>query len=272
MSVRYLISIIAVVLLVVGGIWYVVVITPRSAPWEESGTLVLVTRTVPEPSRSAATLLGLGLANMRLLEEGGAVRLALTTQRVLLDVQDARPYELLRTEVGTGEYQGLAFTLKSPEFRNDWQGDTPPEHLSLVSGEVFLDTPFTVETGKTTVILLGFETLRAVRNRDEALLYLPVIHAEVRTDATVEPGEASSVVVRDGTIVHNIIFGMDWDGTMRKNFRASLEAVPKTLEESSVPPVPTLEEQAPITEPQDEENASTSVSTSTATSLTEETP
>jgi hypothetical protein len=262
MHIRRILSLVVVALLIVAGVWYVVMVVPRNAPWEESGTVVVVTRAIPEPARNASAVLGFGLADVRLAEGDGAVRLALTTRRILLDVQDTRPYELLRTNVHTGSYTGIGFSMKSPELRNDWQEDSPPEHIALGAEEIFLDTPFTVEADTITVIILGFESLQAIRPRDDAVVYLPVIHTEVRTGAVVEPGEGTSVTVREGSIVHNVIFGMDWDGVMRKNFRtravASVEGEPTPVVTQEVPEVVDM---AP------EETASTSVSTSTATSL-----
>jgi hypothetical protein len=223
-------------------------------------------------------VLGFGLADVRLMEGKNAVRLALTTRRILLDVQDTRPYELLRTNVHTGSYTGIGFSMKSPELRNDWQEESPPEHVALGAEEIFLDTPFTVETGTITVIILGFESLQAIRQHDDTVVYLPVIHTEVRTGATVELGDGTSVTVRNGSIVHNVIFGMDWDGTIRKNFRA------RTATPVQEQPAPVVTQDTPqVADNALEETASTSadadgsVSTSTTTSadadrLLEETP
>jgi hypothetical protein len=257
MHIRRIASLIVAVLLIVAGVWYVLVVVPRNAPWEESGTVVVVTRAIPEPARSSPSVLGFGLADMRLTEGDDAVRLALTIRRILLDVQDTRPYELLRTDVHTGLYTGIGFSMKSPELRNDWQEKSPPQHVALGAEEIYLDTPFTVEADTVTVIILGFESLQAIRPRDESVVYLPVIHAEVRTGAVVEPGEGTSVTVRDGSIVHNIIFGMDWDGTIRKNFRART-VIPAQEEPAPVATEETLE----VVDNAQEETASTSVSTS----------
>jgi hypothetical protein len=200
---------------------YIFVIANKQ-PWEAGGRLVLAVRTVPGiPSEIR---MGLGIDNVVLLAKDGDERkITLRTKRFML-VSGSDQIEILLDVIApVGEYTGLAFTLTSPELRNDWQEDTAPTSISLRGELVQLTSPFHIEEDKTSAIVLGFETFQALYEKDGKELLLPVIQVETRSNSTVTTNEDGRVTIQDGSIEHSGTYGMGWDGIMHYNVRAQRE-------------------------------------------------
>ena len=172
-----------------------------SKPWEESGHLVLAFRTAPGPQGKTETVTFL---SRRITLKPGS-----NTVELILD-----------TDVPTGTYTGFAFTLKSPELRNNWEEETAPEAVTLGGNSIQLSVPYDIQTDVTSAVILAFETQNVIKNVEEKHILLPVIQIETRSNANVTTLTENTVEIKNGTILHSATFGMDWDGAMRHNFRA----------------------------------------------------
>jgi hypothetical protein len=247
---------------------------PSLTPWVATGRVVVVVRAVPTDTDQ---LLGLGIDTMTLESERGSTPVSMRIRRALLDPKSDAGSTLLDTEARTGAYSGFSFELTSPEVRNSWQGDTPPEAVALDHTQVTLPAPYQVYEGETTVLILSFESTQALHHQDNRTVYLPVVQVETRHGGTVETTpDTNSARVEGGTILSSATYGMDWDGRMRHNFRTPTTAVTDVEIPTTPPPTPpvTEEETAPATasstEEQEEhsnneESDSDIVSSSTAT-------
>jgi len=203
-------------------------ISPIPAPWFPSGRLILAVRAVPSPSADFAVLLGID--NIELYKvDGGTEMVTVRTRRVTLEPGSDALALVLDASVPTGNYSGVGFLLTSPELRNSWQEDEAPTYMSLVGGTIRLDSPYHIEKDVTSTIVLAFETLPAIHEKDGAKLYLPVIQTETRFNATPFLEDESAIHIQGGVIEHSATFGMDWDGRMRYNFRAQ-SVEPETTE------------------------------------------
>ncbi len=230
---------------------------PSLTPWVPTGRLVIAVRAVPAES---SDLLGLGIDTMVLSGENGSAQVSMRTRRALFDPKSDVVTTLLDTEARIGTYGGFSFELTSPELRNRWQEDVAPKAVSLAHAPVALPAPYTILENETTVIILSFETLQAMHYREDGATYLPVIQVETRQGGSAITNEETGVVqIEGGSISSSATYGMDWDGRIRHNFRAS---EPITTSEPVVPePTP-----SPVSE---EETASTTTNTTATTTATE---
>ncbi|KKS30655.1 MAG: hypothetical protein UV60_C0006G0018 [Parcubacteria group bacterium GW2011_GWA2_43_11] len=194
-------------------------IFPVTPPWQTSGRLVLAVRAVPGPTADFTLLLGVD--NIELYKaDGGTEKVTVRVRRVTLVPGSDALAVVLDASVPTGNYSGFGFILTSPELRNSWQEDEAPTHMSLVGDTVRLDSPYHIEKDVTSTIVLAFDTLTSIHEKDGAQLFLPVIQIETRFNATPLPEEESTIHIQGGIIEHSATYGMDWDGRMRYNFRA----------------------------------------------------
>jgi hypothetical protein len=203
-------------------------------PWQPSGTVSLFTYAVPEDEAQGETL-GIGIYDITLLRENhSGFTLPNGAHTLLATPPDI--HMLVNAEVPAGTYTGIRFSIRNLEVRNDWRSDGAPESLSLLHDSVTFPTPFTVHEDTTTIVLAGFETQRAIRVRDGNRVYLPTIALEIREHAPLQPDDATSAP-HGGTTVQNATFGMSWDGSMKRNFRA------EDYTEANTEPADTLVEQ-----------------------------
>jgi hypothetical protein len=192
---------------------------PAAAPWSATGHLVIAVRSVPLPD--ATSTIGFGMEDMELLAHGDSTRISVLPRRVTLDPTEDTITVVMDTGVRAGTYDGFSFLMSSPEERNPWQQDAPPESVALVHDLVLVPVPYTVVEGQTTVILLSFETLQAIHERKDGNKYLPVIQVETRYGGTIGTDESGATRVAGGAITGSATYGMDWNGRMRQNFRAT---------------------------------------------------
>jgi hypothetical protein len=212
---RIIIGIVAIIA-ILGTLTYFL---PGAAPWVPTGRLVVAVRAVPYTDTDLT--LGLGIDNMALSAIDDRTQVSVLTRRVQFDPKSEATTILLDTSVRAREYTGFSFLLSSPELRNPTQGDTAPESVSLVHDNVAFPIPYTVVAGETTVILLSFETIQAMHESDKGKQYLPVVQGETRHGGSVGTSESGVTRIENGTISGSATYGMDWDGRMRLNFRAS---------------------------------------------------
>lgn len=238
--------------------WYLWIVAPKKAPWEESGSLVVAVRVLPGPVREDDRALGVNVDDVMLVRDtGDAVRATVLTRHVLLADTDDSVRVILETNVAVGSYAGVRLSLSSPEQRNAWTGDMAPAPITLVGEHMSLDIPFTVEKDTITALVLGFETNQAIHEHEGNNVYLPVIHTEARVGADVNTIAGDVVEVSGGSILGSKMFGMDWDASTYFNYRAQEGGV---LKNSPVPLAPLISE-TPV-----EETASESATTSDETS------
>ncbi|HCC05327.1 TPA: hypothetical protein DEP58_03405 [Patescibacteria group bacterium] len=234
-------------------------ISPIPAPWVPSGRLILAVRAVPSPSADFTLLLGID--NIELYKAGGGTeKVTVRTRRVTLEPGSDALALVLDASVPPGNYSGFGFLLTSPELRNSWQEEEAPTYMSLVGDTVRMNSPFHIEKDVTSAIVLAFETLTAIHEKDGVKLYLPVIQTETRFNATPSLEDESAIHIQGGSIEHSATFGMDWDGRMRYNFRASaVESEPKENPQVQVD-VPSTDTDTLLI---DDETASTTTSSTT---------
>ncbi len=254
--------------------WYL--LRPLSLPWETTGELSILAYAVPNGVTQDEHI-ALGLANITLLRVDGS---HITIRGVKRTPLNTPPFfeRVLTETIPVGTYTGITFTLQSPEVRNAWQGDDAPKGLSLVHDTVELSIPFTIRENASTVLLAGFETNTAMRTRNGERVYLPIITLEVRERAEVS-GTAEGIQVTGGTITHSALYGMQWNGSMRRNLRAperpemspsnesassdeAMRSEMSTIASSS--PATTTEEVPPL-EPRSERSTTTDTSDATST-------
>ena len=138
-----------VVFLFLVALFYVFQTTTK--PWEAGGRLVLAVQAVP--GSVTDTTLGLGIDDVELYTTDGDVKkVTVRTRRITLDPSRTDTELMLDATVPVGTYSGFGFTLKSPELRNSWEGETAPTHVSLLKEQVVFTSPFHVEKDKTSVI------------------------------------------------------------------------------------------------------------------------
>lgn len=200
-------------------VWYLWLVAPKSAPWEKSGTLVIATRTV-SGTGDGGEMLGLTVDDVWLVRDTGEeVRATVLSRHVLLNERDTGIQLLVDTTLAVGEYAGIRLTLRNPERRNAWEGDTPPLPVTLAGETVSVAVPFRIEQDTLTALIVGFEAQQALYEREGATVYLPVLHAEARLGAVVAQETDGVVEIRDGIVLTSMMFGMDWDGAVYFNYR-----------------------------------------------------
>lgn len=249
---------------------FYIFILPSTPPWEPSGRLVLAVRTVPGVTEDLIMFLGVDNVELYTIE-GKTEKVTVLSRRIELVPGSDTLALVLDTNVPQGSYSGFGFTLKSPELRNSWQEEESPISVSLVEESVRLDTSYTVEEDITTAVILSFETIQAIHEKDGTKLYLPVIQIETRQDATVLPEDGETIQIQGGNIQSSTMFGMDWDGRMRNNFRAKPQAIEDpTVEELQPEVVPQVEIETPSLLDESLESSTTSSSSVTTKELPKE--
>ncbi len=189
-------------------------------PWEETSKFTLAIRPVPTAVKTDTTL-GFGIDDVELYKKDGTIKsITILTRRIMIDPNKNDLQLVLETDAPVGTYSGFSFVMKSPELKNPWQQDTPPEHVTLISDNIRLDAPFKIEKDKNSAVILSFETMQAIHKQDEKNIYLPVVQIETRSGVTTNTENKNSITIQGGTIENSATFGMDWDGRMRYNFRA----------------------------------------------------
>lgn len=198
-----------------------------SLPWVPTGRLAILVHSSPNLTTTAQ--LGLGIDNVRLHRNDGVVeRATVKTRRILFDPNNDSFILLIDTDVPEGTYTGFSFVLKSPELRNAWQQDIPPDHVSLLNDAVYMDVAYQVGQDSLTAIMLGFETQRTLFEEEGGIVYLPVIQVETRYDTTLDVSQDGTATISGGTINASATYGMDWDGRVRYNFRPKPRAPQET--------------------------------------------
>lgn len=199
-----------------------------SLPWVPTGRLAILVHSSPNLTTTAQ--LGLGIDDVRLHRNDGVVeRATVLTRRILFDSNNDSFILLIDTHVPEGTYTGFSFVLKSPELRNAWQQDVPPDHVSLLNDAVFMDVVYQVAHDSLTAIMLGFETQRTLFEEEDGIVYLPVIQVETRYNTTLDVAQDGTATIAGGTINASATYGMDWDGRVRYNFRPK----PRTPQETA---------------------------------------
>lgn len=254
--------------------WYL--LRPLSFPWETAGELSILAYAVPNGAMQDEHI-ALGLANITLLRADGSHTTIRGVKRTPLNTPPF--FERVLTEtIPVGTYTGITFTLQSPEVRNAWQGDDAPKGLSLVHDTVELPIPFTIRENMSTVLLAGFETNTAMRTRNGDRVYLPIITVEVREHGEVS-GTADGIHVTGGSITHSALYGMQWNGTMRRNLRApeqpevsppnevssSEEATPSEMSATTSSSYATTTEEMSLPEARSERSTTTDTPDATST-------
>lgn len=233
------------------------IIRPASAPWTTTGHLTILVRATPQVIKEASYSIGFGMDNMVLYREDGEFeRVTMLTKRILLEPGSDKLTLMLDTEVPIGKYTGFGFVIKSPEMKNAWDQDEAPKHIELLGNLMRLSVPYSIEKGDTSAIILAFETQTAIHVRDDIQFYLPVVQIETRRGVALSTDP--EVTVEGGEIENSATFGMDWDGSVRFNFRAK-----DPTQESTEPEVSTTEEQGA-----EETNAELSATTTEETTAT----
>jgi hypothetical protein len=188
-------------------------------PWEASGHLILAVHAVPFDTADATV--SLGIDDIELYHtDGSREKFSVRTRRVTLDPKSTVLEIVLNDTVPVGTYSGFGFTLKSPEIRNSWEEDTAPTPVSLPGERVVLMSPFHIEEDTTSALILAFETFQAIHEDGGIKVFLPVMQIETRFDTELVFTEDQRATLHGGTIESNATYGMDWDYTMRFNFRA----------------------------------------------------
>lgn len=219
---RNILIICTILFLVLFFVYYVFFRTV-SVPWEADGRFVLAVRTVPGELENLT--LGFGIDKIELHKTTDKTETAtILARRISLEPGDETLHRVLDTRVPSGEYSGLSFTLTSPELRNAWQENDAPDHISLIGDTVKLTVPFYVQEDTISSVVLAFETIKAVHDVDGIKKYLPVIQIETRSDIQVIIKDDGTVEIFNGKILQSATFGMDWDGNMRRNYRAKKNA------------------------------------------------
>jgi len=216
--VRVLVGILALLIVAIAAVLF---LRPSAAPWTPSGRVAIVVYAVPTADRSEARIFGVGIDDVLFTSTAGATeRASMLTRRVQLSSDRISRYLVLEADTAVGSYSTIRFSMKSPEVRNDWQGNAPAESVQPVSEEIELAVPYEVAGGETTAILIGIETFQALHEENGVLLYLPVFQTETRTGATIIKEAGDTVSIEGGVIVGSATYGMDWSGEVRYNFRA----------------------------------------------------
>jgi hypothetical protein len=224
--------------------------------------LAIAVYPIPGPAREEGRALGVNVEDIMMLSDTGKeIRATVRTRHLLLRDTDTGLRLILETNVAAGSYAGIRLTLSSPEQRNAWEGDKAAAPVSLAGEQITLAVPFRVDADATTALVLGFETNQAIRDRDGAKLYLPVIHTETRAGAAVDTVTEDAVEVSGGTVLQSKMFGMDWDGTMYFNYRAREDGL---LRYAPEPTEPEVLEQTPDTETEPQEETPSATSTGEA--------
>ncbi len=190
-------------------------------PWEPSGRVVLVARAVPSPGVDESRTFGIGVDNVHLTSvNGDDEQVSIRVRRILLSHDSTAHTVLLETRVPVGAYNGINMTLRSPEIRDHPESEQTAAAVVLQNEAISLNVPYNVREEETTVIILGIETFQALHVQNNALVYLPVIQTETRSDATVLRTTDDTVKIEGGVITASATYGMDWTGVMRLNYRA----------------------------------------------------
>lgn len=214
-----LIILYAIILLAVSFLIFLYLRPSATKPWEETSKFTLAVRAVPYINKTDTTL-GFGIDNVELYKKDGTIKsITILTRRVMIDPNKNNLMLVLETDAPTGSYSGLSFTMKSPEMKNPWQQDTPPEHVSLISDNIRLDSPFEIKKDKDSAVILAFETMQAIHKKEDKNIYLPVIQIETRSGVNTNVENKNSIIIQDGKIENSATFGMSWNGKMRYNFR-----------------------------------------------------
>ena len=163
-------------------------------------------------------MFGLGIGDIRMTTtEGSDDRLGGSRAHRLLLGGDPAKTIVSSHAVRTGDYTRLQFTLKNPELRMA-EDAGKIRRLSLWQEDVSLPLQYTVTQGETTVILIGFEIARALREDGDELVYVPTLQVESRNGVRVLEREGA-VEIEGGTIRTSALFGMNEQGIMQVNYR-----------------------------------------------------
>ncbi len=221
MTVRFLSVLLGALILAIVA---VVLARPSGPLFGPSGTLTIVTYTVPSAGGPEERIFGLGLGDVRMMTpDGGSERLgSARPHRITLGDTSGKTV-VASHSVRTGAYTGIRLTLKNPELRMA-EDAVRIRRLSLWNEQVSLDIPYTVIEGETTVILIGFELGNALRDTGDELVYVPTVHIETRQGVRVlEVGDG--IEIEGGTIGTSAMFGMNEQGVMRMNYRMPPQGV-----------------------------------------------
>ncbi len=214
---KYKITILAV-FVIVALVFIYFFLKTSTAPWEESSRFVLAVKTLP--GIKTDNTLEIGIDNIELYKDDGTKKqITIITKRIQLSETNNNLNLILDTKIPVGKYSGIGFNIKSPEVKNAWQGDEPPEYVSLKNEHIVLKKSFYAEKDKSLSIILSFETTNALHESEEGEIYLPIIQMETRINPKIIT-DGNSVKITDGKIENIATFGMDWNGTMKYNFRA----------------------------------------------------
>jgi len=193
------------------------------APWEASGTLALAYYTVPQPGMDTDLVLRVGVGAVTLHNElGDSIPVTLRTREIRLDNMHD-PIILFEGTVPTGVYTAISFDLKSPSLENPWESSEAPPRISLAHEEVRIPCTVLIEEGATSVALVGFERGTSLHTTgDHTYSLIPNIQIETRNNTQTVLAEDGMHVSFEGGAVHtSAMYGMDMDGTMQQNHRAS---------------------------------------------------
>jgi hypothetical protein len=248
----------AVVLVVI----YFVFFRTASKPWEESGHFVLALRTTP--GLNTETEFNIGLDNFELFrKDGSSESVSVLTRRVTLNPENNTLDIILDTYVPIGDYSGFSFVLKSPELRSPWEEDEAPHTITLVQELIRLDIPYTIQKDVTSSVILAFETRNTIHDVDGEKQFLPVIQLETRSNTQITGGENEPVAIIGGDILHSVTFGMDWNGRIKRNFRAKPQKVISEPQTTEITQVATTTEETPL----DVSTSSLDIATSSTTTV-----
>ncbi len=232
-------------------------------PWEARGNLSFLVYAKPA-AEEQAELLTLGFTDVTLIRTDGETLPLRAAPRAALRTP---PYfePVVERDVPAGSYAGIRFSMRSPEIRNAWQGDTAPEGVALLHDIIELPVPFTVHPDATTILLAGFETETALHHHNGERVYLPVITLEVREKGDITHTTDDGTQISGGVLTLSTLYGMQWDGTMRRNVRASQD--PNTTVDAE-----TVEQLLPVEESGTLEIATSSTATESETNSASTTP
>jgi hypothetical protein len=230
MTVRFLSILLGTLLLAIVA---VVLSRPAGPIFGPSGTLTIVVYTVPASAEESLRMFGLGIGDIHMTAvDGDEDRLGGSRAHRVLLGGDSEKTVVSSHAVRTGEYSRLAFTLKNPELRMAEDANRI-RRLSLWRENISLPLQFTVTQGESTVILIGFEVARALRENGDELVYVPTLQVESRHGVQVAERDGT-VEIEGGVIRASALFGMNEQGTMQMNYRMPIH----TPQEEQVPIAP----------------------------------
>lgn len=215
-----------------------VYLRPELAPWIDTGKITIYVYEVPHLTEHTTTF-GVGIESL-LLTGNTSRTIRNSIRRIQFAPHEHTLVQIADMNIPAGMYDGISVMLKSPELRNDWHTDIAPQPISLTQEHIHIPLPIHIKTDEQHVLIVGFETENTIRNGTERRQYLPVFQIEHRmgADTTFDPTLSR---VEGGVILHSGTYGMDWDGTMRYNFRAPEQAEHNEEHITPVAEVPHIE-------------------------------